>query len=36
MTVMVTPPRFTKWITAAFLVSVVLGFVVVIGDALIR
>jgi hypothetical protein len=36
MTIMATPPRFTKWISAAFLVSVVLGFVVLIGNALIR
>lgn len=36
MTVMATPLRFTKWITAAFLVSVALGFVVLIGNALIR
>jgi hypothetical protein len=34
MTIMATPPRFTKWITVAFLVSVALGFVVLIGNAL--
>jgi hypothetical protein len=35
MTIMATPPRFTKWITAAFFVSVALGFVVLVGNALI-
>jgi hypothetical protein len=33
---MATPPRFTKWISVAFLVSVGLGFVVLTVNALIR
>ena len=35
MTIMATPPRFTKWIGVTFLVSVALGFVVLTVNALI-